>query len=222
MRRLLHQLLFLPLAVVPREVLTKMLDEVDKAWSSTMARRMSRWRRFTSDEWRWLDFFKGLPCMHVFRVREVHAIGMGLTGEGEIEDGARRPVVEDDADLQDHCAIGWGTWGYMERGRHEADGVVVWLATVHCSQNDNDVKAATRRARSKAGDDTWRSRRSATREDGIKRKIFGMIRFEGDEEVEGFLSRFTVGRRRGRIAGVHLQRRRRTTAWPRRSSVAAQ
>uniref|UniRef100_A0A0E0I9I2 Uncharacterized protein n=1 Tax=Oryza nivara TaxID=4536 RepID=A0A0E0I9I2_ORYNI len=141
----------------------------------TMDGRMSRWRRFTSDEWRWLDFFKGLPCMHVFRVREVHATGLGLTREGEIKNGARRPVVEDDADLQDHCAIGWGTWGYMERGRHEADGVVVWLATVHCSQNDNDVKAATRRARSKAGDDTWRSRRSATQEDGIKRKIFGMI-----------------------------------------------
>uniref|UniRef100_A0A0D3GY77 Uncharacterized protein n=1 Tax=Oryza barthii TaxID=65489 RepID=A0A0D3GY77_9ORYZ len=71
-----------------------------------------------------------------------------------------------------------GVLGDIWRGRHEADGVVVWLATVHCSQNDNDVKAATRRARSKAGDDTWRSRRSATREDGIKRKIFGMIRVE--------------------------------------------
>ena len=32
-------------------------------------------------------------------------------------------------------------------------------------------------------------------------------RFEGDEEVEGFLSRFTVGLRRGRIAGVPLQQR---------------
>uniref|UniRef100_A0A0E0EJS0 Uncharacterized protein n=1 Tax=Oryza meridionalis TaxID=40149 RepID=A0A0E0EJS0_9ORYZ len=65
----------------------------------TMDNRMSRRRRFTSDEWRWLDFFKGLPCMHLFRVREVHArlpwqgIGLGLTGEGEIEDGAQRPEL---------------------------------------------------------------------------------------------------------------------------------
>jgi hypothetical protein len=71
-----------------------------------MAREMFRRRRFTLDERRWLNFFKGLSCMHVFRVREVHArlpwqgIGLGLTGEGEIKDGAQRPELEkDDADL---------------------------------------------------------------------------------------------------------------------------
>uniref|UniRef100_A0A0E0E033 Uncharacterized protein n=1 Tax=Oryza meridionalis TaxID=40149 RepID=A0A0E0E033_9ORYZ len=143
-----------------------------------MARGMSRRRRFTLDERRWLDFFKGLPCMHVFRVREVHArlpwqgIGLGLTGEGEIEDGARRPELEKMMPISKIAAPLDGVLGGKWRGdRCEDDGMVARPAPVHCTRNGDDVKAATRRARSKAGNDTTAFPLiRCTREDGIKRK----------------------------------------------------
>lgn len=61
--------------------------------------------------------------------------------------------------------------GKWRGGRGEADGVVARPTTVHCTRNGDDVEAATRRARSKAGDDTmaFPSIR-CTREDGIKMK----------------------------------------------------
>uniref|UniRef100_A0A0E0NY73 Uncharacterized protein n=1 Tax=Oryza rufipogon TaxID=4529 RepID=A0A0E0NY73_ORYRU len=143
-----------------------------------MACGMSRQRRFTLDERRWLDFFKGLPCMHVFRVRDVHArlpwqgIGLGLTGEGEIEDGARQPELEKMMPISKIVAPLDGVLGSKRRGgRGEADGMVARLAMVHCTPNGDNVKAAMCRACSKVGDDTtaFPSIRY-TREDVIKRK----------------------------------------------------
>ncbi len=95
-----------------------------------MAREMSRQWRFTLDEQRWLDFFKGLPCIHVFRVREVHArlpwqgIGLGLTGEGEIEDGARRPELEKMMPISKIAAPLGGVLG----------GKWSWFSSIHFSE----------------------------------------------------------------------------------------
>ncbi len=67
--------------------------------------------------------------------------------------------------------------GQWRGGRGEADGVVAQPATVHCTRNGDNVKAATRRARSKAGDGmTAFPSIRCTREDGIKRKIIWHVK----------------------------------------------
>uniref|UniRef100_A0A0E0DQZ2 Uncharacterized protein n=1 Tax=Oryza meridionalis TaxID=40149 RepID=A0A0E0DQZ2_9ORYZ len=79
--------------------------------------------------------------LHVFRVREVHArlpwqgIGLGLTREREIEDGARRPELERMMPISKIATPLDGVLGDKWRGgRGEVDGVVARPATVHCTR----------------------------------------------------------------------------------------
>uniref|UniRef100_I1QQH8 Uncharacterized protein n=1 Tax=Oryza glaberrima TaxID=4538 RepID=I1QQH8_ORYGL len=99
-------------------------------------------------------------------------IGLGLTGEGEIEDGARRPELEKMMPISKIATpLDGGCGGKWRRGRGKADGVMARPTTVHCTRNGDDVEAATRRARSKVGDDTTTFPLiRCTREDGIKMK----------------------------------------------------
>nr|BAD34359.1 hypothetical protein [Oryza sativa Japonica Group]BAD34402.1 hypothetical protein [Oryza sativa Japonica Group] len=106
---------------------------------------------------------------------------IGTHGEGEIEDGARRPELEKMMPISKIVAPLDGVLGgKWRRGRGKADGVVARPTTVHCTRNGDDVEAATRRARSKVGDDTTTFPLiRCTREDGIKMKNLRHVKSRG-------------------------------------------